>query len=778
MSSSLTRSLRLLGWAVTVALCVAFIAHRFDTADPLETDFLALLPDARIDVVEQAAQTRLSDDVGRQIIFLLGADTPEVAVAAVDQLTVALASNPLFAVMPATAGDDFKARFEQLFEFRFQLLAPQTRGQLTAAPGELIRGAKENLFGPFAGIALRQMATDPVGLFAAYVDQFMPVGVELYEGRVPLVYAEGKAWAIATRQFSHSSFALTQLRELGLQVHALREQLARGDIELLVTGMPLFAADGEARARGDISVIGLGSLLMIAIMMVVVFRSAVPLLLAVGSIVTGIVVALAISLLVFERLHVLALVFGASLVGVSIDYALHYLCDGLRDARWRGADGVRHIFAATLLGLCTTVLAYASIAVAPFPALRQIAVFSVAGLIGAWTTVICILPALAKPWLRSPRWPIALALGYAQHFPALRTQRVATLVLLSMTAVGGVMVGVTPVDDVRTLQGASRELLGETERIGAIVPLSRDSQFILVRGADPAQTLVRDAATAVALDALVTAGRLRGFSALAQVYPSVSLQQDNYARLKTAYYDSGSIDELFNAVHVRDEVRQRHLAEFAQAQEKQVELARWLKSVGTPWNALWLGCPAQCASIITLSGFARLTGDDLARLRALPGVTVADRAATITDILAQHRVAAVELLCAAFVIAAAFMWIRFGLASALRIIAVPLGAVALSLSIVGATASINLFTIFGLVLVVGLGFDYAIFHHLKGRNDGPVALGVLLSALTSLFAFGLMSASSTSAVSNFGVVLALGTAASYLLSPIAARPLQSSGGEK
>src|SRR5262249_24812073 len=156
---------------------------------------------------------------------------------------------------------------------------------------------------------------------------------------------------------------------------ALRDDGAKAGIEVLATGIPLFAADGADRARRDVTAIGFGSLSIIALLMVAIFRTPVPMLLSLATVLSGLAVGFAVSLVVFERVHLLTLVFGSTLIGVTIDYSLHYLCDAFRGETWTPGEGVKRIFTATWLGLITTVLAYASMAIAPFPALRQISVF-------------------------------------------------------------------------------------------------------------------------------------------------------------------------------------------------------------------------------------------------------------------------------------------------------------------------------------------------------------------------------------------------------------------
>ncbi len=102
--------------------------------------------------------------------------------------------------------------------------------------------------------------------------------------------------------------------------------------------------------------------------------------------------------LLFERIHLLTLVFGASLIGGAQDYGSYFLCHRLGADR-QSLDSyqlLRRLLPALALALVTTVIGYLALALTPFPGLRQMAVFSALGLIFAWLTVVFWFPALVS----------------------------------------------------------------------------------------------------------------------------------------------------------------------------------------------------------------------------------------------------------------------------------------------------------------------------------------------------------------------------------------------
>ncbi|MFA0521431.1 MMPL family transporter, partial [Vibrio sp. 10N.222.55.E8] len=142
---------------------------------------------------------------------------------------------------------------------------------------------------------------------------------------------------------------------------------------------------GTQSAKSEISTIGLGSLAGVILLVWLTFRSALPLTLSLLSISTGLLVALVSTVAIFGKIHLFSLVFGASLIGVSIDYSFHFLTDRLAAGnQWQSDKGLKHIFVAITLGLLTSLIGYLGLLVAPFPGLQQLALFSSIGLIAAY----------------------------------------------------------------------------------------------------------------------------------------------------------------------------------------------------------------------------------------------------------------------------------------------------------------------------------------------------------------------------------------------------------
>src|SRR4029450_13954892 len=99
--------------------------------------------------------------------------------------------------------------------------------------------------------------------------------------------------------------------------------------EVVAAGVILYAAAAGEQASLEVSTIGFGSVLGIIVLMWFTFHSLKSIALMMLSVGIGCFGALSVCWLLFERIHLLTLVFGASLIGGAQDYGTYFLCNRL-----------------------------------------------------------------------------------------------------------------------------------------------------------------------------------------------------------------------------------------------------------------------------------------------------------------------------------------------------------------------------------------------------------------------------------------------------------------
>ena len=113
----------------------------------------------------------------------------------------------------------------------------------------------------------------------------------------------------------------------------------------------------------------------ILLVMFLAFRSPRPLLLVVLSVGTGVACGLSVCALVFGKVHLMTLVFGASLVGVAEDYGIHYFASRQARPHVERHELLEELKPGLFLALVTSVAGYVMLAITPMPGLRQVALF-------------------------------------------------------------------------------------------------------------------------------------------------------------------------------------------------------------------------------------------------------------------------------------------------------------------------------------------------------------------------------------------------------------------
>jgi predicted exporter len=470
----------------------------------------------------------------------------------------------------------------------------------------------------------------------------------------------------------------------------------------------------------------------------------------------------------FGHMHVMTLVLGSSLIGVAVDYPLHYLSKSWSLKPWRSWPALRLTLPGLTLSLITSCIGYLALAWTPFPALTQIAVFSAAGLIGAYLCAVCLLPALLKGvQLRPAQWPLRVCESLLLCREAL-LKRASTPVLLAVL-VAFCVAGLLQLDsknDIRQWVGAPQQLTDEAQTIARITGYQPTSQFFLVRAADQQQLLERQNALSERLDQLVNLEKLQGYLSLNQLVSPPSEQvQVREALNKLAQHWQPLLD-----LGVPVAALQAELESLRALPIQDVDTA--LRGpLAEPYRALWLGSTDDggVAAMVSLQG---LNNPALLQVQALdlPGVELVDRLGELNSVFAATQISAAELKLASCVLIVLVLILPFGLGGALRIVTLPLLAAVCSLASLGWLGQpLTLFSLFGLLLVTAISVDYAILMREQVGGAAVSLLGTLLAALTTWLSFGLLAVSSTPAVSNFGLSVSLGLVFSFMLAPWAGR---------
>jgi predicted RND superfamily exporter protein len=168
-----------------------------------------------------------------------------------------------------------------------------------------------------------ELGLDPIGLIAPALKPFAESNA--IEEEQPLASPDRtlRVFLVVTNQPSLSAFECQRLMR---QVNAFRAHARDGwddgPLQVLVTGRAAYVAEISLSMRYDILATLGTSVLLVAVIFFVGFRRWMPLLGMAFSLLLSCLVALAVGLLIFGRLAMMAVAFSAILVGLGVDFAI------------------------------------------------------------------------------------------------------------------------------------------------------------------------------------------------------------------------------------------------------------------------------------------------------------------------------------------------------------------------------------------------------------------------------------------------------------------------
>ncbi|BDY04388.1 MMPL family efflux pump permease component [Ferrimonas sp. YFM] len=745
-------------WLGLLLLLFSAAAVRLEFRLPrLDTEITALLPSAddsspATQVLEQMAAS------GANTLFLMleGTDTAQTR-QALETLVPSLERAGLTLVAPGS--EQQLALGKALFPYRFGLLSDQARTRLNQDDPQLwLKPLLRALATPGTTPAAGLISQDPLLLFPDYLSSLAGSQGNWHPGPLALERPwEDRQLLLSQWQVEGSAF------DMGRQQSVL-DQLAQFEsanpqIRLSRVGVLFHAAEAARSARQEMTWLGSASLLMVVLLSWLAFRRLMPLawlLLVVGS---SMSVGVLACLLLLGELHAITLVFGTTLVGVAVDYTLHLSCHGAGNSR-RAASMLRRPMALALISSC---LAYLVMLLLPFPGLKQMAVFSVAGLCWAFVTVQW-MPAMGfdSPSLAPGLVPRAGALAHATR--RLTGSTLFWAPLLALTLTGLSRLGVD--DDIRHLQHSDPQLLSQQDRVQTLLSQPDQSRMLLVEGATAEQVLQIEEALNTRLDTLVTSGALTGYRGVSASLPSLARQRSDRQLLARRYQDPGLV-----AMMQGMGFDPKMLPRLSQAIEQAPLLTpeRWLSHDAlAPLQMQWLGQGEQgWRTVVLLEGVRDL--DALKSLADGREVQYLDRVEDLSQFMAHYRLA-LSVVMGLILLAALLLVSRsYGLGAGVRIVAAPTVSALLVLALWGLLGTpVNLFHMLGLLLMFGIALDQSLFLATCGPGElGRCALAIGLSVVSTVAAFGMLGLSQTPALAAFGQSLSLGLLAALVLSTLA-----------
>lgn len=754
-------------WLLAMALCVAWLSRHFS----LNADLTVFLPPSSTPT-QRLLVGQLRDGATSRLVLIAlhGASAPELARAS-SALLSELQKSEHFAF--ASNGDPTSLGRDQalLLANRYLLSPAVNAGRFS--PKGLEAALQANLAllaSPAAPLVRPTLPLDPTGELRELLEILVPQDGPLQRHGVWFSQDESRALLVA--QTRAPGF---DVEAQARAVKAIEDALVRGAapaIGVELAGPGVFGARMRDTVQGESWRLSLLALLMVVLILAAVYRSGRTLAACALPVASGLLVGITAVTLGFGAVHGLTLAFGATLIGETVDYPTYLFAQAAPGESLPGT--VSRIGPTLLLAALTTVLGGLALLLSSFEGLAQLGVLTAAGVLAAAATTLWVLPKLLTPAALGRR-----ASASALHATAHPVLRVARWPALAATLAAVLFIASMHErlwdDDLANLAPLPEKAKALDRRLRAELRAPDVRYLLVARGADREAALQASEALAEWLRAATAKGAIQGFDAPSTYLPSRRTQQARQAALP----DRSTLAHNLKTVLDRSPFQHDAFAPFVEAVARARE-APLLEPetlggslLGLRVSALLVRNEDGWAALAPLRGVGAPAALALEAQRA--GFEFLDLKAETNRLVNRYREESLRLV-AAGVLAIAVL-LAFSLRSvsrAARVLAPVVAAAAVDIALLLLMGrSLSLFNIPALLLVVGIGLNYALFFERRHGGDGAerarTGLSVAVCAATTLSAFGCLMLSDTPVLKSIGETVFFGCLLALAFAAMAAR---------
>jgi len=766
------RAALLAGWLLVLALLGLWVVKHLEVSSDLRSFMPApTTPDQRL-LMEQ-----VGEGPGSRLLLLAITGEDQATLARLSQgLAGRLKADPRYAQV-LNGSFDLTALDPKLLPYRY-LLSPTLDTHALDAPflRDELEQRLDELSSPAAGLLKGLLPRDPTLEVLKLAQRWAPArSPQIRDG----VWFSPQGEALLLVQTRAPGFDPEAQQAAIAGIRATLHALPDGrEAKLVVSGPGYFSVVASTQTRtqadwiGRVSTVGFIALLLLA------YRSIGSLLLAALPVASGALAGIAALTLIYPQVHGITLAFGFTLLGVAQEYPIRVLSH--RRAGEDAVASVRDLWPLLLTAIASACIAYLAFYASGVNGLKQLAVFTIVGLLAAGFSTRYLLPYLlpvrvrdvaALPWLKRLRTAVD-ALPRPRWIPWL-----VAAVIVAMLALAR---GPFWQNDLAALTPLPTELLQRDARLRQALGAPDVRYLLILQAATPEAVLAMSEQLEPKVDALVARHAVDAIELPSRYLPSAATQRARQQKLPdraaleqalaTATDGLPFRGDLF-APFVADVETARRLPPLTPQAFASSPLGQRLAAMLVPRDGHWLG-------LGTISGV-----HDAAALAALAkdsggAVRVLDLKGAAESLVIAYRTRILQALLAATVLLVLTISLALrSLRRAWHVLAPMTLATFLVLAVERvAGVEISLFHLVALILAGGLGLHYALFFE---RDTGDAAEqrrtlhATLVCVLSALLVFGMLAWATIPVLRAIGLTVSLGVAFHFCLSILMAPHAQA-----
>lgn len=742
----------------------------------VDADLMNMFPKSFEEESIRAADEKLTEATGQNVFILVANEdfskARDVAVKVYERLEH---SENMKSVSLYNDVGSLSEVLDFIYKYRWNLLDDETIELLNSegGPETFSTNALGQIYGGFTMLPLDNIDSDPFMLaehdLNKYLESVSSSGTAMSVKDGVLASEKDGNWYIMIRGILSKKGAALASKENGItEIYKICSDYETDGTRFVYSGTPFHSHESSNSASREIAIISTVSLIVVIVMLLIVFKSFIPLGMSVGSILISVLTAILSTLAVFHKMHILTLVFGTSLIGSCIDYSIHYFTHWAGNPELKDGKDIRnHLLPGLSMAIVSSSLCFAILLFAPFNLLKQMSLFSLSGLFSSFLTTVCVYPFIKLP---SGNRQIKLH----KLFKPTNNQKVKKLVgRLVITSLFVVSIGCILIfrhnfrihNDLNSLYTMEGRLLNDEIEANQIIQYSPTGWFI-VRGDTEDQALRNEEILRDMLEN--STSKDIGYLSTSLFIPSIEQQKKSRAAcekllaLAEYQYEALGFDPSY-AVDLR--------TQFASSENDFISM----KNGNVPSylvdsiSSAWIGeINGKYYTVVLPNKIS-----DAAPLRKLvendQNAFFINKMSDMGSDLDKLTIMVLKFFAIAYLVMFVMLKFFYKWKQAFKIISIPLLIVLVAGAIFAIfDISLEFFSVTGLILVFGLGLDYIIYMMenekpaKQGENKTLEPFAIMLSFTTTVISFGALALSSFKPVHLIGLTIFLGLSTAYV----------------
>ena len=719
----------------------------------IDTNLADVSPKTSNTALTSDAIDQLSSYIEKRIILLISSDDEDVLYDVVDELNTEL--KEVTSITLQTSPNELSEKvIEGLKPYRFSLLTDEQRSDLlTKSAQQIAKQSEASLYDLSSNARIYDFNDDPLGWHSDTLFGLLDDGLIDSESQ-----EQGDTfYSVIPMSINQGALNINTQAQLSDQLTTLINQVKQNyDVEIDQSGIFFFATHAAKSSKSDITFISTFSTIGIVLLILFVFRSLRALLLPVVSISIGVGFAFVCTHLLHGSVHILTIVFGASLIGIVVDYSLHYFYHQASDSNHKPAGS---LYKALTFSLMTSIIGYTALSFSSLEALQKVAVFSCLGLFMAWLSVICLGSLGLKKQLTIHRTIfssiVEIATSFIDKLPR-SLWLICSLCIISIASF--VFIQSSPFNDSpKVFFTAPEHLLNSEQKVAAVANDYEPGRYIIISGEAESQVYQRHDYLLSLIEEASDLSKSQ-FTTLLNLIPDLEKQKSNYKLQDKLYKDSSG--DVSAANLLRQSLGQTPSGDleknYIAGQKNYLTPSDIIQIFDDALPPLWFSNQNGFVSFVLIK--KGVNADALnTHLLGTDGIEYINTLERTELALSEQRQSATKLLLLAYFFVGLLIILYYRSFSGLSLLIVPIcsSSMLFILSYI-LNFDLNLFHMMALFLVLGFGMDYTIFSKEMREQQNVTLEAILLSACTSLLSFGLLSLSSIPVVASFGITLLIG----------------------